>query len=128
CQRWGVAWAGFEANGFQLALVRQAQSMRGFPTVRELQPEGKAKLSRATPAIIRAEQGNFYLPYGAIWLEDFEVEHQQFTGDEKEDAYTDQVDCTAYAVDSFDKYGAPTVMPICVGGKAMDGPFGPFMG
>lgn len=109
CQRWEPAWVGIEANGFQIAIVAEARDQRRFPripTVYELMPEGKSKLTRATPAILRAEEGLFYLPIEAEWLEEFETEHQQFTGEDKLDRYTDQVDVSAYAVLALDRFGA----------------------
>jgi predicted phage terminase large subunit-like protein len=111
CARWQPAWVGIEANGFQMFLVQAARGRPGIPTVMEMEPEGKSKLTRATPAIIRAEQGLFYLPDEADWLDEFETEHQMFTGDEKLDAYSDQVDVSAYAVLGMDKYGVGGMVP-----------------
>ncbi len=111
CRRWSPEWVGIEANGFQIALVEQARSFAGMPTVQEMEPEGKSKLTRATPAIIRAEQRLFYLPVEAPWLEAFENEHQTFLGDEKVDTYTDQVDCSAYAVLGMDQFGVGNCDP-----------------
>ncbi len=107
CARWAPSWVGIEANGFQLALVEEARSgkHRNIPTVRELEPEGKSKLTRATPAIIRAEHGRIFLPEAAPWLDSFTAELCQFTGDERLDAYTDQVDTLAYAVRESDRLG-----------------------
>lgn len=114
CSRWSPQWAGIEANGFQIAIVNEARDKTRYPnipTVLELDPEGKSKLTRATPAIIRAEQGLIYLPEEAPWLEEFVGEMCQFTGDEKEDTYTDQVDIMAYAVLGLDKH-RPTARPV----------------
>ena len=108
CQRWRPGWVGIEANGFQLALVqaaRDTQRFPGIPTVAELDPEGKSKLTRATPAILRAEAGLFYLPREADWLATYEAELCQFVGDDKQDSYTDQVDVTAYCVLGLDRLG-----------------------
>lgn len=112
CQRHAPAWAGIEANGFQMMLVREARQKPGMPTVIEIDPEGKSKLTRATPAILRAEAGRIYLPYEAPWLDDFEAELAQFTGDDTQDSYTDQVDILAYAVLGLDRIG--------VGGGGME--------
>lgn len=102
--RWSPTWVGIEANGFQQALVNEARLWPDMPTVVEMEPEGKSKMTRNTPAIIRAEQGLIYLPHEAAWLDDFEGELQQFTGDEKLDAYTDQTDTLGYAVLGADRY------------------------
>lgn len=116
CERWQPEWVGIEANGFQMFLVKEARRDRRIPTVRELEPEGKSKLTRATTSIIRAEHGLIYLPSDREahpWLEQWETEHHSFTGDEKLDQYTDAVDTTAYAVLSmeyFERGGEPEVL------------------
>src|SRR5262249_12797664 len=74
----------------------------GIPAVKPLFPEGKGKLVRATPAIIRAEAGQIFLPESAPWREDFVADLVMFTGDEKQDAYSDQVDALAYAVQQLE--------------------------
>ena len=108
-RRWDpLEWFGIEANGFQIALAKEARDRRRYPfmpTVLELDPQGRSKLTRATPAIIRCEQGLVYLPEDAPWLEDFVSELSQFTGDDKEDGFTDQVDILAYCVLGLDRYG-----------------------
>jgi len=105
-RRYGTAtppdWAGIEANGFQLQLCTEARKpqYKHVPVVMEVEPEGKSKLVRATPAVILAEQGRIYLPEEgtADWLEDFLDQLCRFTGDEKVDTYTDMVDCLGYYV------------------------------
>jgi predicted phage terminase large subunit-like protein len=98
CRRWRPQWVGLEAVGFQGGLVLEAQKDRDVPTAVRLEPEGKGKLVRATPAVLLAEGGRLYLPDAAPWLEDFEAELALFTGDDKRDAHDDQVDALAYAV------------------------------
>ena len=98
CERWKPYWVGIESNGFQVAIVNAARRQPGMPPVKELEPEGKGKLVRATPAIIKAEAGQIFVPESAPWKEDFIAECVQFTGDEKQDAHDDQVDCLAYGV------------------------------
>jgi predicted phage terminase large subunit-like protein len=107
CQRWKPSWVGIESAGFQIAILNAAQRHPGIPTVMPLEPEGKGKLVRATPAIIKCEAGQVFLPESAPWLEDFVAELVQFTGIEGQDAADDQVDCVAYAVQQLDRYGAP---------------------
>jgi len=102
CARYQPAFVGMEATGFQLALVQAARQHAGIPTVRALEPRGTGKLARATPAILRCEAGQVFLPETAPWLEDFEAELIQFTGDDRKDAHDDQVDVLAYAVQQLD--------------------------
>ena len=104
CQRWKPSWVGIESAGFQIAILNAAQRHPGIPTVMPLEPEGKGKLVRATPAIIKCEAGQVYLPESAPWLEDFVAELVQFTGIEGQDAADDQVDCVAYGVQELDRY------------------------
>ena len=115
CQRSKPQWVGIESNGFQIGILNAAQRHPDIPTVQGLEPEGKGKLVRATPAIIRCEAGQVYLPESAPWKEDFVAECVQFTGDEKQDAHDDQVDCLAYAVQQLDHY-APFETARCVEG------------
>jgi predicted phage terminase large subunit-like protein len=110
CRRWKPQWVGIEANNFQVAIYEEARRYgNSIPTVRALNPEGKEKLVRATPAIIRCEAGQIYLPESAPWKEDFIAECAQFTGDEKQDAHDDQVDALAYAVQQLDQH-PPLIM------------------
>lgn len=107
----GAMWAGIEDNGFAIGITRACQRL-GL-TVKSLSPEGKGKLVRATPAIIRAENGQIFLPEkGGVswvgdeaWCEDWVAEHIQFTGIDGMDAYDDQVDNTAYMVQELHRMG-----------------------
>ena len=114
CQRWKPLWVGVEAAGFQVAIVVQAQQTPGLPPVRGLLPEGKGKLVRATPAIVLAEAGKLYLPDTAPWLEDFVAELVAFTGDDRKDAFDDQIDVVAYATSEMHRAGvhAPSSAPV----------------
>jgi predicted phage terminase large subunit-like protein len=103
-KRWKPDAIGIEANGFQLAIVNEARKTRWGFAVTELDPQGKDKLARATPAIIAAEHGQIYLPESADWLGDFLAELVQYTGDDKVDPYDDQVDALAYAVQMVQDY------------------------
>lgn len=106
CERWQPNYIGIESVGFQAALTLQAKRFPGMPAVRSLMPSiggmripgQKGKLTRATPAIVLCEAGQLFLPTDTPWLEDFEAELVQFTGDDKLDAHDDQVDVLAYAV------------------------------
>ena len=110
CERWQPHWVGIEGVLFQKALAVFGNNKALFPhipTIKDYQPGTRSKLERATPAIIRAERGHIYLPHAAPWLEDWEAEHVLFTGDEKVDAFTDLLDCTAYAVMDMDQLAGP---------------------
>lgn len=100
-------YVGFEAVAFQWAMIHLGRRMVDMPPVRALkasvakialQKGQKGKLVRATPAIVKAEAGEIYLPSYGAWLEDFVAELVLFTGDDKKDSYDDQVDCLAYGV------------------------------
>lgn len=98
CQRWRPEWVGMEATGFQVALCRQAQKTVGIPAVRELSHDGKGKLVRATPAIIKAEARQILLPRPhPEWVKPLLEELVSVRLDGK-DAHDDQADCLAYAV------------------------------
>lgn len=107
---WKSSWVGIEATNFTWALVYQAQRLKGMPAVKPLEPHGKGKLARATPAINACFGGQIFFPRAAPWLEDFEAELVQFTGDEKLDAHDDQVDVLAYAVQERDRTGTPEII------------------
>src|SRR5207247_2394222 len=96
CRRWDPGWIAVEATGFQVSIVHQARRTPGLPPVREIDHEGKGKLSRATPAIIHAEAGKLWLPAEGPWIKPYIDELVRFTG--LHDAEDDQVDVTAYAV------------------------------
>jgi predicted phage terminase large subunit-like protein len=107
-------WVGIEDSGFQVTLINDAKQYPGIPTVTPLKPEGKSKLVRARPAIIRASNGDIFLPRDTNafgWIEDFVAELVQFTGDEKMDAHDDQVDMLAYFVQQLDRSG---MMPAAI--------------
>ena len=112
CNRWRPIWVGIEASGFQTAIYDALKKHAGIPSVKALFPEGKGKLVRATPALIRCEAGQVYLPESAPWKEDFVAECVQFTGDEKQDAHDDQVDAFAYAVQQLNQFPSPITGPL----------------
>ncbi len=96
-----IDWVGFEADGFQKGLADEARDAHKYPSIPmvvELSHEGKGKLTRAIKAIYAAKEGRIYLPENAPWLEDYIAELGMFTGNDKEDSYTDSVNVTAYAV------------------------------
>jgi hypothetical protein len=125
CLAWRPDWVGIESNGFQIWLVKTARDKARFPaipTVRELDPEGKGKAARAAPAVIRAEQGQIYLPDAKDprnpWVGGFEEECFAFTG--KEGRPDDRVDCLCYAVLSIDRFSlgpAEDALPIAWGAR-----------
>lgn len=108
CLQYQPLWAGIEDNGFQITLINEARGFPGIPTVLPLQPQGKSKLVRARPAIIRASNGEIFFPRDTNafpWIEDAVAELVQFTGNEKLDAHDDIVDCFAYFVQEMDRGG-----------------------
>jgi predicted phage terminase large subunit-like protein len=97
CRAWRpLAFVGMESVAFQKLLVLEAGKHRDIPPVRELKPQGKGKLARAVPAIVKAERKEVWLPEEAAWLDEFVTELAAFTG--AGDPCDDQVDCLAYAV------------------------------
>ena len=106
CRRWHCRLCGIESAGFQTAIYDAAKQHPHMPPVKALFPEGKGKLVRATPAIIRAEAGQIYVPEFAPWLEDFLGELTVFTGDEDKDSHDDQVDALGYGVALVEAYPA----------------------
>jgi predicted phage terminase large subunit-like protein len=125
CLAWRPDWVGIESNGFQIWFVKEARDKSRFPaipTVRELDPEGKGKAARAAPAVIRAEQGQIYLPDPKDprnpWVGGFEEECYSFTG--KEGRPDDRVDCLCYGVLSIDRFSlgpSEDELPIAFGGR-----------
>jgi predicted phage terminase large subunit-like protein len=108
CRRWRPWFVAVEANGFQVFVAAAAADTPGVAPVREVTPEGKSKLARAQPAMIRADRGKVLLPErgepAAPWLDDFESEITFFTGDPKLDASDDQLDVLAYLALCVDRY------------------------
>lgn len=112
CQQWRPDWVGMEANGFQVAVARQAQQTPGIPAVRELSHEGKGKLVRATPAIIRAENHQIYMPQSRDqnpWVKTLLDELVTVKLDGK-DPHDDQADVLAYAVIGMGTGGVPQMI------------------
>jgi predicted phage terminase large subunit-like protein len=116
CRKWKPLYVGIEATGFSWGIVHAAKRTEGIPSVRGLEPGGKGKLVRATPAIVLAESGRLWLPESAPWVADYIAEHVQFTGNEEKDlkdANDDQCDVTAWAVQELDRggWGKPAEQP-----------------
>lgn len=99
-ERYRCTEAAIEGGGTQKGIVQlcQRHPRLGVTAVREVTPEGKDKLVRATPAINLAHAGKLWLPASnPVWLDDALGELLRFTGDEKQDAHDDIVDTLAYA-------------------------------
>jgi len=95
-RKWDPAFFTFEDNGFQVAVVSAARREKGMPPIREVSPRGKGKVVRATPAIIKAEARQVYVPDPAPdWLENFFDLLERFRGEDEEndvvDAFADLV-------------------------------------
>lgn len=105
CKTHGLRYMAIEDVGFQKMIILEGQRYPGMPPVRGISPASKGKLERATPAIIRAEGGQIYLPERAYWMDDYIAELLAFTGDPDKDAFDDQVDCTSTAALEMDRMG-----------------------
>ena len=115
CQGYSPNWVGIEDVAFQVGILKEARKAAGIPAVMPLSPEGRGKLVRATPAIIRTEAGQVFIPHNRRkfkWVEGFVAELVMFTGNEDEDAADDQVDAFAYLVQAIDKHagGSPELV------------------
>ncbi len=109
-----IDWVGFESDGFQQGLANEARDAGKYPSIPhvvELSHQGKSKLTRATKAIYAARDGLIYLPEDAPWVEDYMAELGMFTGNDKEDSYTDQVNVTAYAVNEQRRMASADELP-----------------
>ena len=100
-------WVGIEDAGAFASISNAARRHPSIPAVKSISHESKSKLVRATPAIIRTEAGQVFTPQADRfpWVEDFIAECVQFTGDEEQDAYTDQVDQFGHLVRTVDRMG-----------------------
>lgn len=103
CRDYRPAWVAVEANGFQVAVAKEASAHPDIPTVMEVTPQGKGKLVRAHAAIIRASKGEILLPVGDGWVDAYLDELVAFTG--HDGGQDDQVDVTAYFVTAYGQFG-----------------------
>ena len=119
CKDYSPLWVGIEDAGFQQAILAEAKRNRTIPAVRGLKHMGLDKLVRATPAMIRASEGQVYVPSNSEdsrimaqqqvpmdckWVEQFVAECVTFTGD-PDDGKDDMVDSFAYACRQLDMHG-----------------------
>ncbi len=95
CQRWRASAVLYEDTGFQINLVRECRRTQGMPPVREVSPQSRSKLVRATEAINRAASRQIWLPDSAPWTAAFIDEAIRFTG--LEGGKDNLIDCLAYA-------------------------------
>lgn len=118
-RQWNLQFAGFELVAFQAALVHAARQRTDLPPIRERPTHGKSKLARATPAIIKAEAGQIFVPWDPAceWRTPFFDEITKFTG--IEDAHDDQVDVLAQSVTEMTYFGLGGVSD-SVGGQTAD--------
>ncbi len=108
CMRRRPMWVVIESAFAQSAYLREARRTSGIPTVHPIDPGGQSKLVRATPMILRGKQRRICLPRDQAahsWVEPFVSELCAFTGDDRLDAYDDQVDALAYLVLAIDRFG-----------------------
>lgn len=115
-RRWRPGVVGIEAVASNNAIAAFLERSGPSPdnpndvamTVKRLSPMGKDKLVRATPAMIRVERGQVYLPdmnSARFPLDDVEAELIAFTGTD-EDANDDCVDTLSYAVEMIPSIGS----------------------
>lgn len=86
-QRWQPSYIAIEAVAANNAIAKLCSRLPMI--VKAVSPLGNDKLTRATPAMVFAEEGRLYLPLNAHWLDDAESELIRFTGNEKLDAHDD---------------------------------------
>lgn len=95
CTQVCIEGGGTQKGVYQLC---QRHPRLGFTAVREVTPEGKDKLVRATPAMNLASSGKLWVPAdNPPWLDTALGELLRFTGDPKQDAHDDIVDTLGYA-------------------------------
>jgi predicted phage terminase large subunit-like protein len=95
-RRHGIEFYTFEDSGFQIAVVLEARKLNGMPPIREVAPRGKGKVVRATPAMVKAEAGQVYVPDPSPpWLDNWFDVLERFRGEDEEndvvDAFADMV-------------------------------------
>jgi hypothetical protein len=101
-KKYGMAWCGVEAVMGNVALYQHAR--RTSMVIKKLDPDGKDKLTRATPAIVFVESGRLWLPEPELAarigfpLDAVLAELTAFTGDDKVDEHDDIVDNLSFAV------------------------------
>lgn len=84
-------WQGVEDQGSGKYLLQMAR--RHGLALRALEPGSRDKVTRASSAIVLAENGRIFLPERAHWVSDFLAELTTFP----RGAHDDQVDTLAYA-------------------------------
>lgn len=110
----GVEWYAVEDTGFQIAVIQHARRLEGMPSIRELSPDGRGKVVRATPAIIKAEAGQVWVPAhlsprdAPPWLIPFFDQLERFRG---EDEANDMVDAFAWLVRQCPRVSAAKSVP-----------------
>ncbi len=110
---WNPEFIGCEANGFQIEVARKIREKCRI-TVKEIDPEGKSKLVRATKAIIMAEAGDILLNVdGMDWMETLIDQLTTFTGIVEGES-DDLVDCVSYGAKEAEVFlfdpGEPMVL------------------
>lgn len=120
CQRWRPQLVGIESDNFQEALCTDCSRFQAIPEVFRLKTKGRTKRARATPAVVKAENGHVWLPQAKMpWMDQFAIQVSSFTGlDEREK--DDMVDCMAYMVELGHSLGdgaAEDTMGLFVGGR-----------
>lgn len=107
CERWKRVGEGFvvvtEDDSHSQWMVSECRRLASIPEMKLLPIESRAKIVRATPAIIHAENGRMLRPAsGAPWWDDFSDQLSAFTGVEKSE-HDDMVDATGMIARMADK-------------------------
>jgi len=109
-------YVAVEGVGFQKAIGSTVRQLLPNVDVRLVEPQGKTKLVRAVPAIIRAQAGKVHLPSPAPnWVRIFLEEAAAFTG--IDDLHDDQIDTLAYAVQLAGDISGSVALPILLPSK-----------
>lgn len=80
---------------------------RELPIV-TISTQGRDKVARAAPLLVKLERGEIWLPRLAVWRSDFESELLNWTGLPQETS--DQIDVAAYAVLEAEEYHGPVLV------------------
>ncbi len=111
--RYGAEFVGVESDGFQRSVAEKIRDELHV-VVREISHQNKGKLTRAQVAIIKAENGDIYVPPDADWVVDFLAELTSFTGLGTNEI-DNQVDVLSYACAEAERMSAGEAEPMILG-------------
>lgn len=100
CKKWRPGMVVVESNGFQEAVALECRRYPAIPEPHRAMPHGNTKLQRAWNSIKLAAEGRIYTPEytekDTRWLNDFEEQLLNFTGDD--DEHDDIVDMLSHFI------------------------------